>query len=371
MKPMRRILKEHFALRAVVALVVACLVSFATRPAAQARVARAQGGDATTRSRASYGLRHDRGASDCSSYKGPRLYASGFYPNKPATFQTWPLKARDYTAPICSFTTSTTTQVVGGMTTGIAGKLWVVDSYNAVLDAFPKGTNGVVTPTQTISGDRTLLLGLNGAQRQDPATDSVGNVWVPQWYEFGGYIMAFSNNAKGNVAPVATIGYADKGDSEGFLDPTAVTFDSSGNLYVLNGSPPASLLVFTPPFSDTELPVAVWSTGLNLGFFVTSDGTNIYAGNNTNCVVFDGGLSSGGVISRSFTVDPVGRGGGGAYDLKADPKGRLYFSMVSPPRRYHYEAIGILRPGATSTKHVQFLFSIDSDDALGSLAISE
>src|SRR6202042_1523395 len=162
--------------------------------------------------------------------------------------------AGENATPLCTITYSGLNKI-GGMADDAGGKLWVMNSQSVALMAFAHATNSGDPPTQTIGGSNSLLIGNQGDGYQGIAADGAGKMWVPCWYDYNqayGYVVAFNNKANGNVAPVATIGYADKGVAEKISAPVGVTFDREGDMYVAEFTIPGAVVVFKPPFKDTS-----------------------------------------------------------------------------------------------------------------------
>jgi len=160
----------------------------------------------------------------CSSYNGERLYTDN--PSgqaQQAIVFAFKANAHGSTLPLCTISYGGLSRP-GGMVDDASGKLWVMDSEDISLMVFPHTANGSSPPAQAISGSNTLLVGFEAAGYQGIAVDQAGNVWVPCWYDYNnpyGYLVAFANNANGNVAPVATIGFGDKGVGEHIASPLA------------------------------------------------------------------------------------------------------------------------------------------------------
>jgi hypothetical protein len=323
---------------------------------------------AASQVRSTHALPTHDGANACAKYKGPRLYGSVYRGSGQVDALAWKLAARSSTPLICTLRMLSITGDPGGMVADAAGKLWVMDSEHAALDAFPEGANGEASPAQMIAGSNTLLLTYANGSVQHPAIDSTGNIWVPEWYGGSGYLAAYDNQATGNVAPVATIGYGDKGVAEGFNDPSAIAFDDAGNLYVANAATQNTVLVFAPPFYDTEQPVAVWHTGQPEQFFMAGDGTNVYVATELNLLEFKGGLKSGGQYSIMSTHFKNGRGG--SFDLKTDSRGRVYFPMDLPPKRKDPGTIAILPSSPDTLKGAEYIFNTFNGVPVSNIAIS-
>jgi hypothetical protein len=128
--------------------------------------------------------------------------------------------------------------------TGIAvdskGKIYVVnggtDSYEDAgrINVYAAGSSGNVAPDAVITGHRTRL--------EDPqavTVDSSGKIYAID----GGFsydtespprVMVYAAGSKGNVAPIVTI----SGNRTGLDSPDGIAVDPSGKIYVLNDASP-------------------------------------------------------------------------------------------------------------------------------------
>jgi hypothetical protein len=98
------------------------------------------------------------------------------------------------------------------------------------IEAFPLYTGGNIHPTKTISGSQTQLMVPSAL-----AFDSSGNLYVtngPTWNDpsLGSYVTIYARGSTGNAAPVRVI----QGSGTGFdsLALTGLAVDSDGYLYV-------------------------------------------------------------------------------------------------------------------------------------------
>jgi hypothetical protein len=234
----------------------------------------------------------------CATYKGERLYVAvnaGF--KRGAEVLTYPVDAEGRTAPLCSDTFGRSYILGLASTPGV--KAWVSDAFevNASLYLLGLTPRGEFDDVAVISGPDTLLA---PHQQQGPGVDSKGDVWVGNGVGMAAYLTAYAPDANGNVAPIATIGYADGGNAQGFIDPTNVTFDPSGYLFVFDVG---VIHVFAPPFSDSSVPVANWSLPNGFQWALSSDARGtIYATSYTTIYEFAGGFKSGGIASRIIQV---------------------------------------------------------------------
>jgi hypothetical protein len=298
----------------------------------------------------------------CASYPGERLYA-GYYSEGLKSYDVLalPADAKTDVTPLCDITYDGI-NLMGGLAVDASGKLWVSDSGKTALYAFPHAQNGSGPPVQVIQGSKTLLIGLPGQGAQEVSADASGNIWVPCWWGYNGttgYVVAFKNDANGNVAPLFTIGYA----SKDVPAPVATAFDHEGNLYVAEYSIPGKVYVFSPPFKDTSYPVATWTVPYLANYLAVDQYDNVYVGNTGFYYVFKHGLKSKGVIWRSVDMEL------GAYGIAVAPNGRVYDSLLTWDPD-HQIAIGVLPPRATSFSQERFITSPDfTNGPLTSLAV--
>jgi hypothetical protein len=147
------------------------------------------------------------------------------------------------------------------------------------ITVYPAGSNGDTTPIATVSGPHTGLDNPFGI-----ALDSSGKIYVANFIGGNGTgsVTVYPAGSNGNVTPVATIIGADTG-----LDnPSGITVDFSGKIYVANRgggrSSASSITVYAAGSNGNAKPIAT-ITGADTGLddpciAVDSSGT-IYAGN--------------------------------------------------------------------------------------------
>lgn len=114
-----------------------------------------------------------------------------------------------------------------------AGRLYVTNLATDSITVYPAGANGSTNPVVTIAGEHTLLDSPTAI-----AFDSSGNIYVANAGKEGGghdRITKYAAGSSGDAAPVAEINGADTK----LYSPSGLTVDSSGNIYVTN---PGSIL---------------------------------------------------------------------------------------------------------------------------------
>ncbi|PZR57927.1 MAG: hypothetical protein DLM50_04825 [Candidatus Meridianibacter frigidus] len=99
------------------------------------------------------------------------------------------------------------------------------------VQSYAAASNGVKSPSTTISGAKTLLKTPMGI-----GLDSKDNIYVAN--NGSNAITIYAAGANGNVAPIGTIA----GDKTTLSNPTGLALDSSGNILVANGN--NSILIF-------------------------------------------------------------------------------------------------------------------------------
>ena len=128
-------------------------------------------------------------------------------------------------------------------------RLYVADYDANAIFVFAAGVSGNVAPIRTIAGAATELSEPSGV-----TFDSAGDLYVAN----GGSVLKFSKNANGNVAPLATL----SGSNTGIGYIISVSFDPTGRLIVAED---AAVSIFAKGASGNTAPVAIISgakTGL-------------------------------------------------------------------------------------------------------------
>jgi hypothetical protein len=140
--------------------------------------------------------------------------------------------------PVVSITTAT---AVDGLAFDAAGDLWAVEpSSNTVVMYSPAqlAASGSPVPAVTIGAAGTSL-----AFPQGLAFDASGNLWVTN--AGSGTAVEFTPGqliANGTPTPAVTIGPYSVNAGNSLWGPTALAFDSNGNLWVANSSGPGQTL---------------------------------------------------------------------------------------------------------------------------------
>jgi hypothetical protein len=105
-----------------------------------------------------------------------------------------------------------------------ADRLYVTNLATDSITVYPAGANGSTSPIVTIEGEHTLLDGPTAI-----AFDSAGNMYVANAGKGGGAqysITKYPAGSSGDAAPVAEI----KGAHTTQFSPSGLTVDSSGNI---------------------------------------------------------------------------------------------------------------------------------------------
>jgi sugar lactone lactonase YvrE len=109
-----------------------------------------------------------------------------------------------------------------------ADRLYVTNVAANSITVYPAGANGSPSPIVTIQGEHTLLDSPTAI-----AFDSHGNIYVANAGKGGGgqdSITKYAAGSSGDAAPVAHI----NGANTKLFSPSGLTVDSSGNIYVAN-----------------------------------------------------------------------------------------------------------------------------------------
>jgi sugar lactone lactonase YvrE len=229
-------------------------------------------------------------------------YNGGYYVAGPGTITEYSAGSTGNVAPIATLSGSNTELFTpSGIFIDPSGNIWVTnddrfggDDFAGTVEEFPPGSNGNVTAMVEIYGSCSSLSFPYGV-----GIDSAGNIYVADAGPGDGYtpgeITVYAAGSDFCATPQATI----SGTSTGFLQPTGLILDSSGNIYVtdyyLN-----DIAVFSSGSNGNIAPTATVAdpnTGINYPLGVSLDTSgNIYIAN--------AGTQNGGY--DSITVYPAG-----------------------------------------------------------------
>jgi len=169
-------------------------------------------------------IRTDKAASAC-----PCLYVANLLGN---SITVYPIGKTGNRAPSWYISGSNTElDEPNGLAVDSNGNLYVTNDANGTVTVYAAGATGNVAPTAIIAGANTGLkspwgIGVNPVN---------GDIYVANIEggpsEFGS-ITFYAPGSNGNVAPVGTIA----GSNTMLADPYGVTLDTSGNIYVANGT---------------------------------------------------------------------------------------------------------------------------------------
>ena len=170
------------------------------------------------------------------------IYSSYYGPGVPGGVVEYAAGATGSPAPIRSLPSNSTTGVtaVDGLVTSTSGEIFVGEDYGGI-QAFSATATGSVPPSRRILGAYENGGGLSTiGVANSVAVDTSNNLYVVnQGYIGGQPLLVFGPAATGNVAPLYSIG----GSLTGLTVATAVTTDSSGNIYVTTGSSSGGIIL--------------------------------------------------------------------------------------------------------------------------------
>lgn len=174
-----------------------------------------------------------------------------------------------------------------GIAIGSDGKIYVANNGSGVRDRivrdsitiYPFGSNGDVTPSATIIGDKSGLNSPGGI-----AIDSVGNIYVTNDLvtseEGDDKITVYAPGSNGNAAPKATL------FALGLSYPIGIVVDSGGNLYVANGGASTgsvdSIMVYPPNSVVPSKAIGLETTLVGPSGITVDSSGSIYVANQEN-----------------------------------------------------------------------------------------
>ena len=222
-----------------------------------------------------------------------------------------------------------------GIARDSTGNLYVANEDVDSVTIYPPGATGNSAPIATIGGANTALDNPTGI-----TLDSNGNIYVANAGSLDGdadsvtiYPALGSSTGILNEAPTATI----TGATTGLAFPTAITLDSSGNIYVANSGSQVggadSITVFPAGSNGNAAPsstISGASTGLAVPYGIAVDsGGNIYVANDGSTIgvsdsvtVYAPGTSGNVAPGRTITGASTGLDSPGG--IAVDSSGNLY-----------------------------------------------
>jgi sugar lactone lactonase YvrE len=235
-----------------------------------------------------------------------------------------------------------------------SGHIYALNLCNNTITVYAKGSNGDAAPTAIIGGSNTGL-----SSPEDIAVDSGANIYVldgGSCCSFTPSVFVYAAGSNGNVAPIATI----SGSNTGFIAPSSIALDSSGNIYVADtgesfGEGPGSVFVYPPVGSSTglpnESPIAT-ITGFNTGLvtpigiavdsshniYVVDDGMKYSIISPPSVYVFSAG--SYGDVPPIATISGSNTGVNFPYGIAVDSSGKIYVANSYPSSMTVYPALG-------------------------------
>jgi sugar lactone lactonase YvrE len=283
-------------------------------------------------------------------------------------------------------------------------------SGNSITE-YPIGSAGNVTPSATLSGNKTGLsspVGLAsdsvGSLRASDSTtgaagtiaayvsgasgnsapvtmfatgkvggialDANGNIYATSGSAADGqnHVVIYSRVANGNAIPIATIA----GTDTGLLGPVAVTLDASGKIYVANffnpprGAAASSITIYPPGGSGDARPVATIAgpqTGITSASAIAVDSAGaIYVANvSGSVVIFPPGAS--GNIPPQRSISGSNTGLTGPNGIAVDAAGNIYVSNYA--NGGEAGSIVVFPPGANGNVAPSAIISGDKTELNG------
>jgi sugar lactone lactonase YvrE len=238
----------------------------------------------------------------------PALFVTnpGFSTFSSPPITAYPLGSSGNVAPLPSATPTPATGLAGpfGIARDSSGNLYVANQNVSSVTVYAAGATGNSAPTAIIAGANTGLISPTGI-----TLDANRKIYVANPGSLGGgpdSITVYATGSSGNVTPTATI----TGSATGLANPTAITLDASGNIYVANSGSQIggvdSITVY-PAGSNGNAPPSATISGVSTGLAVP---WGIAVGSNGNMYVANDGITIG--VSDSVTVYAAGSNGNAA-----------------------------------------------------------
>jgi sugar lactone lactonase YvrE len=209
--------------------------------------------------------------------------------------------------------------------------IYVANNGANSVTEYAAGSSGNSAPIATIAGSNTGLINPSGV-----ALDSSKNIYVANLGSLSGasdIVTIFAAGSNGNVSPTATI----TGPATGLNYPTAITLDSSGNIYVANAGTQnggANTVTVYPAGSNGNVAPSATISGSNTGLLVPwgialDSSKNIYVANDGSSVgqsdsvtVYPAG--SNGNVTPSATISGTNTGLDSPGGIAVDSSGNIY-----------------------------------------------
>ncbi len=251
-----------------------------------------------------------------------------------STFSSTPVTAYSLgsngdTSPLSGSNSATGLAGPFGIARSSTGNIYVANNDADSVTIYPTGANGNAAPTAT------LHLGLSNPT--GIALDSNANIYLANAGSLTGtsdsIIVIAASSINGNVLVTATI----TGSATGLNYPTAITLDSSGNIYVansgsLNGG--ADSITIYPAGSNGNVPPSATISGANTGLTVPwgiaiGPGGNIYVANDGSTISASDSVTlyapgSNGNVQPSATIIGTDTGLESPGGIAVDSGGNIY-----------------------------------------------
>jgi HYDIN/CFA65/VesB-like, Ig-like domain len=246
----------------------------------------------------------------------------------------YPIGANGNVAPIAPNNTGLCAPA--GIAVDGSGNIYVLNNGSReggedTVTVYSADSKGDATPSATISGPNT---GLN--RPVGIAVDHGGNIYVANQGpfsngSFASSVTVYPAGSNGDILPSATI----SGANTGLRDPSGITLDGSGNVYVANQGNNYLGVDWTvavyPAGSNGNVAPSATIGGSNTGLDGTGTGGiavdrsgNIYVLGSGTVSVYP--VGSNGNVSPSATISGPFTGLGGSTGIAVDGSGKIYVS---------------------------------------------